>query len=173
VLLALYLFGCNGSDRKELKTLYVDSFKVGCQGEAFQLCMRVREDESQGYSLFYDDIAGFDYQFGYAYKLLVTEEPIENPQQDASSLKTSLVAIEYIQEDEIGKNYHLAINQEIRSIVTTEDDGYRLFSYSFTCANDVDCNALLSTDADMLPVELSFAYSGNGEITLVDWSILE
>jgi heat shock protein HslJ len=43
------------------------------------------------YTLFHDQIEGFDFEPGYEYELLVLVEPVENPPADASSLKYTLV----------------------------------------------------------------------------------
>jgi heat shock protein HslJ len=67
---------------------------VDCQGEGPQKCMLVRESPEDEFTLFYDQIEGFDYEEGYEYKIVVKEENVEDPPAGGSSLKYSLVSVE-------------------------------------------------------------------------------
>ncbi|MGW8225878.1 MAG: META domain-containing protein [Anaerolineales bacterium] len=78
----------------ELKTVYVGSKLQDCVGVAPQKCMQVKESPEEEYTLFYDQIEGFEYEEGYEYKLLVQEEQVENPPADGSSIRWILVSIE-------------------------------------------------------------------------------
>ncbi len=75
------------------KTVYVGPYLVDCVGVAPQKCMMVRQDPKAEASLFYDQIAGFDYEAGFDYILLVREEEVENAPADASSLKWTLLEV--------------------------------------------------------------------------------
>ena len=76
------------------KTIYIGPVLVDCEGVAPQKCMLVRENPQDEYTLFYDQIEGFDYEEGFEYKLVVVEETVENPPADASSIKWVLVRVE-------------------------------------------------------------------------------
>ncbi len=52
-----------------------------------------KEDPQAEYTLFYDQIEGFEYEEGYEYELRVKEETVENPPADASSRKWTLVEV--------------------------------------------------------------------------------
>ena len=58
-------------------------------------CLRIKREESGSWQLFYADIAGFDYQPGYRYRIRVHEEKIDPDQvpADGSSIKYTLVEI--------------------------------------------------------------------------------
>jgi heat shock protein HslJ len=75
------------------KTLFVGPNLVDCLGVAPQKCMLVRENPEEPWKYFYDQIEGFQYTEGYVYELKVTEETVENPPADSSSLKLKLVEI--------------------------------------------------------------------------------
>ncbi len=77
----------------ETKTLYIGPKLEDCTGAGAQKCMMVRENPDEDYQYFYDPIAGFDYEEGYEYEIVVTVEKVENPPADGSSLKYSLVKI--------------------------------------------------------------------------------
>ncbi|MCB8926789.1 MAG: META domain-containing protein [Ardenticatenaceae bacterium] len=76
-----------------VKTLFVGPELVDCVGEAPQQCLQVRENEADEWTLFYDQINGFEFEPGYAYELRVTETEVENPPADASSLEVTLVEV--------------------------------------------------------------------------------
>jgi heat shock protein HslJ len=78
----------------ELKTIYVGPELVDCVGVAPQKCMLVKENPEDDYTLFYDQIEGFDYEEGYEYELVILEEQVEDPPADASSIKWTLVSVE-------------------------------------------------------------------------------
>ena len=75
------------------KTLFVGPERVDCVGVAPQKCYKVREDPSEDWRFFYSEIAGFDYEPGYQYELLVREEKVENPPADGSSLRWELIEV--------------------------------------------------------------------------------
>jgi heat shock protein HslJ len=54
-------------------------------------CMLVKENPEDAYEMFYDRIAGFEYEEGYTYELRVSVETIANPPADASSLRYTLI----------------------------------------------------------------------------------
>jgi len=73
--------------------LYVDSKLIDCVGIAIQQCMLVKETQNSDWKFFYDQIEGFEFQPGYAYKLKVQITKIKNYPTDSSSLKYTLVEI--------------------------------------------------------------------------------
>lgn len=75
------------------KTWYVGPERMPCTGVAPQMCLQVKENISENYSLFYDNIEGFCYSPGYEYVIRVMEESVENPPADASSKKWTLVEV--------------------------------------------------------------------------------
>jgi LysM repeat protein len=75
----------------EVLTVYVGPELIECVGVAPQNCMQVKTSPDHDYTLFYDQIEGFEFEPGYEYELLVLVEPVDNPPADASTLKYSLV----------------------------------------------------------------------------------
>ena len=73
--------------------VYVGPYEVPCTGVAPQMCMLVREDPKDDWTLFYDQIAGFEYEPGYEYELMVQKQEVENPPADASSVRWTLLEI--------------------------------------------------------------------------------
>ena len=88
------IFSCENNDIISTeKTLIIASKKVDCIGIAPQKCLLVKEKDAQNWEYFYDNIAGFNYEAGFEYEVIVSEKEIENPPQDASSIETSLIEI--------------------------------------------------------------------------------
>ena len=92
-LSSLVLAACGGAGEAPDKTLWVGPYMVDCVGVAPQKCLQVKEKPEDDWTLFYDQIEGFDYEEGFLYQLLVSVEEIENPPADASSLRYTLVKI--------------------------------------------------------------------------------
>ena len=70
------------------KQIYVGPILVECEGTAPQLCMLVKENVNEPYTLFYDQIEGFTHEPGYVYTLYVALEPIDDPPADGPSVRT-------------------------------------------------------------------------------------
>jgi heat shock protein HslJ len=75
------------------KTIYVGPYQADCVGVAPQKCLLVKENPNDDWTMFYDQIEGFEYEPGYVYELQITEEKIENPPADASDTRWTLVEI--------------------------------------------------------------------------------
>lgn len=78
-------------DDAMIKTLYVNSRLVDCEGAGPQKCLQVRTSPDQEWELFYDRIQGFTFEPGHTYVLRVEETTVDDPPADASSLQYRLV----------------------------------------------------------------------------------
>jgi heat shock protein HslJ len=74
-------------------TAWVGPQLVDCVGVAPQKCMQVKTNPDEEYSLFYDNIDGFEFEEGYEYEIQVLVEPVANPPADGSALKYTLVEV--------------------------------------------------------------------------------
>jgi hypothetical protein len=95
-ILLLFLFftilSCENNNLQEIeKTLYIASKKADCIGISPQKCLLIKESKQQNWEYFYDSIIGFEYEEGFEYEIVVYEKEIENPPQDASSIKTTII----------------------------------------------------------------------------------
>ena len=102
-------------------TMYVGPELVDCVGVAPQTCMQVKMSPDANYTLFYDQIKGFEHESGYEYELLVLVEQVENPPADASTISYTLV-------EEVSKT---AAEVETKTLETTDLEGttWSLLSY--------------------------------------------
>lgn len=74
-------------------TAWIGPELADCVGVGPQECMQVKTNPDDDYSLFYDQIEGFEFEEGFEYQLQVLVEPVQNPPQDASALKFTLVEV--------------------------------------------------------------------------------
>jgi heat shock protein HslJ len=63
---------------------------VDCEGEGPQTCYLVKENREDEWSLYYFEIDGFEYEPGYEYELIVSENNVENPPAGGSSINWTL-----------------------------------------------------------------------------------
>lgn len=75
------------------KIWYVGPEMVPCTGVSEQMCLQVRENPQENYTLFYGTIGGFCYRPGFEYVIKVKEEPVLNPPADAPSMNWTLVDV--------------------------------------------------------------------------------
>ncbi len=75
----------------ETLTLFVGPNRMPCTGVAPRMCYQVKDSPEAEYKLFYDEIAGFEFEAGYMYELLVQREKRENVPADASAFTYTLV----------------------------------------------------------------------------------
>ena len=90
---ALLLTACQGTTAPQGETLYINSQLVDCVGVGPMQCMLVRSDEQQPWTLFYQQIEGFQFEPGYRYQLTVSKEQLTNVPADASSLRYQLIKV--------------------------------------------------------------------------------
>lgn len=85
---------CGTTEPDELKlTMQVAPARVACQGFIPQECLRVRTPPSSEWTLFYDNIEGFDYQPGFIYTISVARRTLEAPPSDGSSFVYRLLKV--------------------------------------------------------------------------------
>jgi hypothetical protein len=84
----------------ERVTMHVKPKLVDCMGVAPQKCMVVKENGNKRWDVFYDSIAGFKYEEGFWYELVVDKFRVPNPPADGSSIRYVLVELVNKRRDE-------------------------------------------------------------------------
>lgn len=74
-------------------TIQVGPEQVDCVGVAPMRCLRVKYQATGEWENFNGKIAGFEYEPGHTYTLLVSRETLDNPPADAPNLRLTLVKI--------------------------------------------------------------------------------
>ncbi|MGS2809795.1 DUF4377 domain-containing protein [Nocardia sp. MW-W600-9] len=99
-VLAVGILGCGSpaDDQPEAKDetvrMFVAPEQVDCVGVAPMRCLQIRYSPDERWQLFYEGIAGFTYEPGYAYELTVRVSPVDNPPADHSSRRYDLVRVD-------------------------------------------------------------------------------
>lgn len=103
----------------DIKILKIRHYKVPCQGEGFYLCYQV-ENEEGAWEYMYDEIAGFDYLWGYDYTVKVRVDSVKNPPMDASALSYTL--LEIIDKKQVARDEVFSIPLQLNgeSLLTSE-----------------------------------------------------
>jgi heat shock protein HslJ len=81
-------FSCSKSPKKT--TWLVSGIMVDCTGETPQACLQVKEEGQKEWTVFKDQIEGFDYEEGFYYKIKIETVEVENASDDGSLLKYTL-----------------------------------------------------------------------------------
>ena len=97
---AAMVTGCSSTESEstnsaggDVTRMWIEPDLVECEGVAPMECMQVAYSEDGETQLFYDSIAGFDYQEGTSYVIDVQVTEVDDPPADASSLSYTLVEI--------------------------------------------------------------------------------
>ncbi|WP_368216800.1 DUF4377 domain-containing protein [Aeromonas sp. R2-3] len=91
---ALLLTACQSTPASSQgETLYINSQLVDCVGVGPMQCMQVRSDEQRPWTLFYQNIEGFQFEPGYRYQLTVSKEQLTDVPADAPSVRYQLIKV--------------------------------------------------------------------------------
>jgi hypothetical protein len=83
----------SGPPGEDSVRLWVEPERADCVGVGPMECLQVRYTEDGEPELFYDEIAGFEFQEGTSYVIDVRVEPVPSPPADGSSLAYTLVEV--------------------------------------------------------------------------------
>ena len=109
------------------ETMTVQHYKVPCQGESVQLCYLVKTQGQNDWEYFYDDIQGFDYEWGHVYTLEVNKTTIENPPQDGSSIAIKLVKV--LKKEPVAGSFELPLNMDGTVLLEKGSGDWTYFQY--------------------------------------------
>lgn len=95
-MLCMLLLACKKDDASSDEfILHVRNYKVSCSGyEGQNDCYLVQRGPligTEDWEYFYEQIAGFSYEEGFKYALLIKYEDIKNPPQDAPNVSYVLI----------------------------------------------------------------------------------
>lgn len=96
LVMALSLINASCQMKKSTQsTLWINSARVDCVGVAPMQCLQVKSGENEPWTLFYQNIAGFDFEPGCLYQLRVEIDslPKDEVPADGSSLAYRLIEV--------------------------------------------------------------------------------
>jgi Domain of unknown function (DUF4377) len=100
--------------------LTVYHYKVPCVGENVRLCYRVKKNDSET-QFFYDEIEGFDYDWGFNYTIRVEKVNQSNPVSDASSFTYKLKEVIKKEEALPGQTFDLPLKIDDQSLIESKN----------------------------------------------------
>ncbi|MBT8295749.1 MAG: DUF4377 domain-containing protein [Gramella sp.] len=161
-----------GDDQEntELVNLRVNHFQQTAIGLFPTLVLLVQEGDEVGSSewqFFYDTIEGFNYQPGFVYNLKVKKETLENPPQDGSSIKSTLMNISSKDKVPDGESFDIRLKwggeNFVNGIGTTELT--LLQEYKINCTDL--CEELMLELENSEQVTGSFSHEENKKLKLI------
>ncbi len=135
LLAMLATAGCNSdSTTTETRTFYVNHHKAECGAAALVMCLQTKVNLDDNWLNFFDVIQGFDYEWGYTYKIEVKVETVENPPADASSLKYTLLSVLEKQQEPATTLFDVSASRATGLITKVSDGLYRIYDdKDFSC----------------------------------------
>lgn len=149
------------------ESVVILSHQTPCFGMYQRLCLQTGEQGA-----FYNEIEGFEAQWGYTYQLTLNVTDIANPPADASSLHYSLIDIVSAAEDEIGMHYEYERVNLFPETFSKAQMPFTFLGQPFVCSAQVDCDTLVQLTGRGVAVYLLFEYLGEGTISLIQWQVL-
>jgi hypothetical protein len=143
----------------------VNHFKIECYGFDISPCFRTRSSLEEEWVKFYDQIEGFDYEWGYVYKLKVRvyelHDSSETP-EDASRYKYILDEVISKEQQPTSNTFDFAVSRSygpIQIIVEQATGIYELYGEkTFECTPEM-CSVVESLITQDLALLFEFSHS--------------
>lgn len=150
--------------------LRINHFKQTGFGPFAKLVYLAQEGQEIGeedWEYFYDEIEGFNYESGYVYDLKVRKELIENPPEDASSIRYILEKVVSKLEVSAEENFNIRLKWNGQNfVVTGSDDRLSLFQeYEINCA--ALCTELTTSLEENAEVTGTFVHDSPDRLKLI------
>ena len=148
--------GCGG----EVFEMTVEHYKQPCYGMFKRLCMQV--DDGDGLGNFYDPIEGFEFEWGYVYRLRVERDDLFRPPMDGSSVEYTLE--EVLEKTRVAADTTFQMPVEPASddpelSVSGDQDGTLLDGTLFVCESAAVCSEISDALQGTEPFAVEFGYT--------------
>ncbi len=145
---------------------------VECEGYQVSHCMLIQREGSSEWTYFYDQIEGFQYQWGVEYEMLVHTQTVATELADVSDRRYSLLEVISETTRESGETFTYTSRHSHDRIVEIAHREFSLLGNKmFTCTED-NCNALRSAIEQNHSLVLSFQHNANTAEPLVLQEVL-
>jgi len=139
--------------------IFIDHYKSECFGLALSLCLRSRSSSATDWSLFYETIEGFNYEWGNVYRLKVNVSSVDNPPQDSSSKKYTLVEVLSKEPESTATTFDIAASRASGLVVKKSAGLYELYGEKeFSCTTQ-QCASIESLIAQDFAVLFEFTHN--------------
>ena len=156
----------------EIQFLRVKNHLVECEGFQVTHCLLVQAEGSDEWLYLYEEIEGFDYQWGIDYEILVQVEQVRPIFPTDSSLKYSLVEVISSTQSVPDEAFSYTSRNSQERIVEIAPGQFSLLGQKeFTCGME-ECSNVRSAIAQNQSTVLSFQHSVNPEEPLLLEAVL-
>jgi len=162
----IMIAGCgheSDSETYRSSDIYLNHYKSECSSFELALCVQSRVDDSDDWSFFYDHIEGFEYEWGYTYKLSVKIEDVDNPPEDSSSLKYTLLEIKEKIKEPTTSLFDVSVSRSAGLLVNESENIYKIYNdKEIECLNS-DCETIDSLIAQDMAILFEFKHQADIE----------
>jgi hypothetical protein len=159
----------NGSTKEF--TIEVNHYKVPCFTEGVAFCFLIKKAGENKWEPYADSINGFNYKWGYIYKLKVHRLEIGNPPADASSFKYVLDEVISEKKTDVKETFSFVLKYPgSKSFVYgTKTAGFSIIGQKVIECKSVEiCDRLNNISGSDKTVEGTFCHSKNaGSVVLI------
>lgn len=162
ILMLGLLAGCSsggGSSQLVLedgeRVFEINHYRYACQGEGTFMCLLEKQAGREDWYFLYGGVIGFDYQWGYTYKLLVEERPVEEPLADGPSVEYHLKQVLTAHEASASEEFEVSILKAHHLLQKQSPGNYLLgWEKAFTCYGELcdSVDAIMAQEMSMLAV---------------------
>ncbi len=131
-LLSVQFLGCVSE-----VDVYVQNHKKECVGVGPRACQQQRASPDEDWTHSYAGIENFEYQWGYDYHLLISDETISNPPADGSSVEREL--IEVVKKTKFEGEFTIEISRS--ESLSKENGNFSVLGRQLSCNAD-NCEEL-------------------------------
>lgn len=114
--------GLKKPDVKQEINLFIQHYKMPCMAEGVQWCYIIKNKNGKN-ELFYDEIEGFQYQWGYSFVLLIEKKMVQKPMEDASFYQYKLIKIVKKEKAATGEQFQLSLKLDGKSFIQNTPKG--------------------------------------------------
>jgi hypothetical protein len=173
-VLLVTLAGCNpfGPGDWARRSLEVEHYLEECMGPWHQLCLLVRQPGTGELHRHYGGIEGFEFEWGYTYRIDVTDRRIRNPPADGSSIRTIIHRVVSRERVQAGTEFEIFITSDPLWLVEISPDIYRFYdSAEFRCPPSAGCAELRARIAEGARIEYRLRHPAvvSAPLSLVQW----
>lgn len=119
--------------------MYINHYRTQCYAVGVFLCLQSRGAPSDEWRLSYTPIEGFDYEWGYTYKIRIRVEPIADPPADAPSERHTLLEVIEKQQTSPDVRFDVRINASGEFMKKTSATTYAMHDDKEVTCSPSDC----------------------------------
>ena len=174
VALSILITSCS-NDEPEKANIRINHYQDTGYGSFKQLIYLVQENEAidtDKWSVFYDNIEGFNYEPGYIYDLTISKEKINNPPADGSAVHYKLEQLISKKPVENNVAFEILLQRNYGNTADSFLTGDLNSGYKILDNLEIDCSGLCQELKDKLDTKKNvyglFNHLENGKLKVID-----